>query len=451
MRRFTCKQVEPSIASYVGAELGDDERAAIAVHLDVCESCRELAEVWQALPRVAREAELDPVSPESEQRLLSADSEERPSLTQTGTRTRAVIGMALAAAIIIGLGVVLWLALLGGTDHEVDHRLGTTAPESMGSGSDGDEQTQLALDDRGRRVITLGLGERLILDESARIHVLESGADATVCRAVLEAGSIDVELGSAERSDDLAIETPAGTVSAREAVFSLEVAGDNGVEVGVTEGVVQAKLVGDERTTTLQVGQRTLLEGAAPAGSAGKPAKVAAQPAFESAPAGLTIDGLLKQARQYRKARRFERAADSYERLIRSFPGSGAATSSLVALGQMELGSMGRAASALSHFEAYLKVAPGGVLAEEARAGRVRAQARLGRSRALIRAATEYLREHPGGRATSEMLRRRADARRRVGACADAVRDYRRIVEKWPGSTEAELAVKGLDACSAAP
>ena len=77
----------------------------------------------------------------------------------------------------------------------------------------------------------------------------------------------------------------------------------------------------------------------------------------------------------------------------------------------------------LTDFEAYLRIAPRGVLAEEARAGRARARARLGRTRGLISAATEYLRAHPNGRAASEMIRRRADARRQSGACASTRTD----------------------------
>ncbi|MBW2277194.1 MAG: tetratricopeptide repeat protein [Deltaproteobacteria bacterium] len=443
MRRTTCRQVEASIAAYTNSELSADERAAIAVHLDVCESCRELAETWTALPTVTREAEI-------------GDHTQGP---RARADRRPPIGIALAAAIALALGVTIWLALDQNTSSdEIDNIAEAALADARTEGSalgDG-PRTQLAIDGRGRRVLDVGHGTRMILDDSARARLEPCVGDTSVDRAALESGSAVVEVGSSERDVELIVETPAGFVLAREAVYSLEVAADETVWVRVAEGVVFTRDSAGEIAEVLSAGQQVHLKVSAnPTADEIEDGRglIADQSAFERGTGGAAppLDELLKQARAHRKARDFERAAASYNRLIKTFPGSATAKSSLVALGQMELGSMGRAESALAHFDAYLNAAPGGVLAEEARAGKVRAQARLGRTRGLISTASDYLRAHPKGRAASEMLRRRADARRQIGTCADAIRDYRQVLDRWPGSTEAELAAKGLDACSTAP
>jgi len=478
MRRPSCSQVEASIAAYAADELSTDERAAIAVHLDVCESCRDLADVWRALPRVAREAELEPLSPSAERRLLRADVGASPAPPAKISRWRAALGLGLAAAVALALGVVLWLSRPGdgAPDGVAAGDRGAQAGPAMSSSAPGFRaQTRLALADGGARVFDIGLGARLVAGDMARLRLDPCTGNPSTVRASLAAGYAAVEIAPLWRGTELVVETPAGIVTAREAVFSLEVASTDTAWVRVIAGQVyvlpkalggpaepvaagQQAILGRGPASAASpddlTGDLAFLDAAAPRATLGRDTeKTAAQPTFESGLAGaaLPLEDLLRQAREFRQDRDFERAAASYKRLIRMYPASATARSSLVSLGQMELGSMGRAEAALGHFEAYLAAEPAGVLAEEARAGRARAHARLGSSKMLIRSASEYLRAHPDGRAASEMLRRRADAHRQTGRCVDAIRDYRRVLDRWPGSTEAELAAKGLDACAGAP
>ncbi len=160
-----------------------------------------------------------------------------------------------------------------------------------------------------------------------------------------------------------------------------------------------------------------------------------------------TIEILVKLAQAHRRAKAFRDASDVYHQLIESYPGSRAAANSLVALGQMELSIMNRAEDALSHFTSYLSGSPAGVLAEEARAGRVRALSRLVRHREVIVAAAEYFWAHPRGSAAAEMLRRRADAHKREGDCKQAAQYYREVLRLWPNSKEARNAQAGLAGC----
>jgi len=462
MTRTTCKHVEAAVAAHVNSELSEDERAAIAVHLDVCESCRELAEVWQALPEVTREATLEPLTDELEQRLLRMEGGAPVDGPSTRSRPSAALLFALAAAVVLALGITIWLTL--GSDPSNDE-VGDPALVASTEARAGDPlvddqgQNQLQPDAPDRRVLDIGPGIRIVVDDTAGIGLDGPGENPLAERVALERGCALVEVEAGDDGVELFLETPSGVVVAREAVFSVEVAASETAWIEVVEGLVYAlDSDGEEIHARLSAGEHASLDdlrsGTTPVttgedGADPNVAKLELQPGpVELEP---TLDELLKQARAHRKARDFARATASYERLITSYPGSAAARTSLVALGQMELGSMGRAGSALSHFEAYLDAAPGGALAEEARAGKVRALARLSRTRGLIRAVSDYLRAHPGGRATSEMLRRRADAHRRLGSCAEAIRDYRRVVDRWPGSTEAELAAKGLDACSTAP
>lgn len=475
MRRPSCKQIEVVIAAYTADELPADERAAIAVHLDLCESCRELAEVWAAIPTAVRQAELEPLPDRVERRLLSEAGDERPVGAVARPMRRLAVGVALAAAVALALGAALWLALGSDGTPDVVAVGGETASTPVPAPGHGqDVQTRVAIDSAGRRVLEPGLGAKLVLDHSALAELDVDTDQPRIARVCLEHGYAAIEMFPTDRELELVVETPAGTVVARQALFSLEVASAKTAWVRVIEGFVET--TDADGAETVSAGQQAIIGhgGATPAsredldrdlafleGSGSASARVAGD-AFGAAGSqhasdvGIartdgSVEGLLRQARAYRRARDFDRAAATYQRLINTYPGSATATNCLVALGQMELGSMGRAGAALSHFEAYLAEAPTGVLAEEARAGRVRAQTRLARSRGVIRAATDYLQQHPDGRAVPEMLRRRGDAHRRLGACSAAAGDYRRVGERWPGSTEAELSSKGLDACAAGP
>jgi tetratricopeptide (TPR) repeat protein len=162
---------------------------------------------------------------------------------------------------------------------------------------------------------------------------------------------------------------------------------------------------------------------------------------------GEVPDLLSRLARGYRRVKQFRMAAEKYRALIFEYPQSNAGKNALVALAQMELGALGEPASALDHFGLYLEMAPGGMLAQEARIGRVRALARLGRNQEVIAAAGQYLGAGQSGVAAAELHRRRGDAKAATGNCQGAVKDYRTVIDKWPTSAEAKRAEQGLGKC----
>ncbi|MDJ0763949.1 MAG: tetratricopeptide repeat protein [Myxococcota bacterium] len=156
---------------------------------------------------------------------------------------------------------------------------------------------------------------------------------------------------------------------------------------------------------------------------------------------------LVSMALKERRAGEYRTAAATYRRLIREFPGSSAAQSAMVSLGQLELVELANPGRAESHFSAYLKQVPGGFLKEEARLGRVRTAGYIGGPAAVVKRATEYLTHHPSGYASAEVLRRRANARRKIGDCSAALRDYNALFRQWPGSKQLRLAVEGRADC----
>jgi len=163
------------------------------------------------------------------------------------------------------------------------------------------------------------------------------------------------------------------------------------------------------------------------------------------------VETLVSLALSQRKAGMYPTAAETYRRLIREHAATAAARNALVSLGQLELVELGRPQEALGLFERYLGLAPAGLLAEEARLGRVRAYARMGREQDVVGAASDYLRLHLGGYAGAEVMRLRADARRKLGDCLGAIEDYRQVQSLWPTSPQNEKAEAGLAACRAEP
>jgi ferric-dicitrate binding protein FerR (iron transport regulator) len=163
------------------------------------------------------------------------------------------------------------------------------------------------------------------------------------------------------------------------------------------------------------------------------------------------VETLVSLALAQRKAGMYPMAAETYRKLIREHSATGAARNALVSLGQLELVELGRPQQALDLFDAYLARAPSGLLAEEARLGRVRAYARMGRNQDVVGAASDYLRSHLGGYAGAEVMRLRADAKRGMGDCLGAIEDYRQVQSLWPTSSQNKLAEIGLTACRAEP
>jgi TolA-binding protein len=159
----------------------------------------------------------------------------------------------------------------------------------------------------------------------------------------------------------------------------------------------------------------------------------------------------VQQARRHQLAREFEAACAAYEELIRTYPHSSAVGTSHIALGQLKLEPLDRPAEALTHFEAYLARHPGGLLAEEASLGRIRALVRQGRHEAVIRAATGYLQQFPGSPASPEVLWVRAESLQATGDHSRAEDDHRELVSRWPDTPAARLAAQLLDPWTESP
>lgn len=123
----------------------------------------------------------------------------------------------------------------------------------------------------------------------------------------------------------------------------------------------------------------------------------ATEPGPSKAPAPETLDaaGLYARANRARRAGDDATAIADYRTLQTQFPDSRQATTSRVTLGRMLL-KRGDAAAALPLFQAYLRAAPRGTMAEEARVGRADALGKLGRKAEQRAAWEELLRLHPG-------------------------------------------------------
>ncbi|MEE9383922.1 MAG: hypothetical protein V3V08_10965 [Nannocystaceae bacterium] len=102
----------------------------------------------------------------------------------------------------------------------------------------------------------------------------------------------------------------------------------------------------------------------------------------------------LAQARELRAAGRYRAAARVYERLTKAHRDVPLARATLVSLGQLYMGPLQAPSKALRAFDRYLSES-GGVLAEEARYGRIEVLGTLGRKAAERRAMEEFLDEHP--------------------------------------------------------
>jgi hypothetical protein len=118
---------------------------------------------------------------------------------------------------------------------------------------------------------------------------------------------------------------------------------------------------------------------------------------------------LIDEAHALRGAGNYRAAARIYRRLLREHGDTSLARTAQVALGQLSLGPLGDPRGALSAFDAYLRDAPQGALAEEALHGRVEALHRLGREQDAAQAGAEFLRRFPRSRYAQ-------DVRQRLGA-----------------------------------
>jgi len=119
-----------------------------------------------------------------------------------------------------------------------------------------------------------------------------------------------------------------------------------------------------------------------------------------------TAADLLTRANDARREDRFADAAALYRALQARFPRSREAAVSRVAHGRLLLDRLGDPEGAVRQFDRYLSTSSDGVLAEEARAGRALAFARLGRTAEERRAWEDLIRHHPAS-VHAERARRR--------------------------------------------
>lgn len=113
------------------------------------------------------------------------------------------------------------------------------------------------------------------------------------------------------------------------------------------------------------------------------------------APTPVTAQDLLSQASSARRQGEYESASELYRTLQRRFPTSREASVSHVALGRILLDDLRDPAGSLAQFDRYLRRAPRGSLALEARVGRAVALNRLGRGDEERRAWEDLVRRHP--------------------------------------------------------
>lgn len=118
---------------------------------------------------------------------------------------------------------------------------------------------------------------------------------------------------------------------------------------------------------------------------------------------------LIDEAHALRGAGNYRAAARIYRRLLREHGDTSLARTAQVTLGQLSLGPLGDPRGALSAFDAYLRDAPQGALAEEALHGRVEALHRLGRATQAAQAGAEFLRRFPRSRYAQDVRQRLGD------------------------------------------
>jgi len=472
MKQLTCKRVESILHEHLEGTLPEAERAAVEVHLAVCESCRASADLWSGISAAAKRADLGPVSPRLERSLAARDWSLGPERPSAGRRVLLASLIAVPAAAAASLALLLATGALDSNPLPATETSTGAAPSVADAPAPAPRAPALEEQRVGAdrwRVFQVDPGSALWLADDAEVAIEQAGTDGVRFR--LERGFALAEIQTLEPGTRFVVVTPDGEVEARGTVFSVEIAEDGTATARVTEGMIEVRRNAEPGATRLVGAGEQLVGGASEPRPAtaeelardtafleertGRRVEVAvARPApatnrgSSAEPAArLSPDDLVTEAHAQRKAGEFEAAATTYELVISRFPSSAAARNSLVALGQMELSAMRRPAEALAHFEDYLIAAPSGPLAAEARVGSVRALARLGRPARLIEAASDYLARHPSGHAAAEVTRTRGDARRAVGDCKGALADYATVLKTWPGTIEASRARSGTEAC----
>jgi hypothetical protein len=176
-------------------------------------------------------------------------------------------------------------------------------------------------------------------------------------------------------------------------------AGATTIEIAPSEGgaVVTERV---EIAAGAAIAKEYSVGAAVPTGDADPDASAPAPPTSAAAeepasPAAQSAAGeMLERARQLRAQGQYRAAAEAYRKLQTEHPKSAEARAGLVSLGDLSLSKLGDPAGALRAFDAYLD-SGGGVLAEEARIGRIRSLRTLGRKGDERTAIETFLQSHP--------------------------------------------------------
>ncbi len=508
MKPLNCTDFEDLLDEFTSDELDPERREAALAHLENCERCHQSLTLWQGFSGALEKMEPEALPPLVERRIAVTAAD-----TRSGPPRRRSLVPAFAAGFVIAAAAAAALVLGGvfsgeaGTDPQIE-------PTNIPTGEapptwkitrleDGrrvvrvDEVTNLWVDDeslfkiyqvkpghvrvnleRGRVVADIGphakkfrfvvatsTGEVEAKGTIFAVQVRESGQTITrVLRGLVEVREIDN--GRARNAYMVGVGEK-GTVGQRQpetttrwdteedfcllrgcpkiaAASSTETpTADVPTHAGEEAAADEPQVPADTSAEISPVSPRQVQRAEKPSGKSSVPPKAGAGPSE----ARELVTAALKQ----RRAGDYAAAAETYSRLVKSHGGCIESQNALVSLGQLELVNLDDTVAALSHFQSYLDRAPAGILAEEARLGKVRAHARKGKHRRVVDAATEYLTSHPGGYAGSEVILRRADARREMGDCKGAVADYQQLKKWWPTAPEAPRAERGIDQCLPAP
>lgn len=486
MSTVNCRWVEAHLDEVLSGGGTPSEREDIDLHLAVCARCRENARIWSFLLREAPRADMPPLSPEVERRLLSG-SEPAGGQAPPHYRRLPFVAMSIptAAAAMIG---ALWLAGIIGTQPPPagNPSRGDSAPRRM------DTEKTPAVSSRsaeerigGRRAIPVLPGTTLWLSEDAEVGI--EILDAKRARFHLTHGYVVADIEPVDPDFRFVVATPGQVVEARGTVFSVSVTTTGEAHVRVSEGAVEIRSTeGSGHTRLLHAGQEMtglseVPQRAAPMAMladlhfaqtqiplfpspyepdrqprrdqdlqrAGMGSHHAHQtgPSVGGTPDRRNPEMLLKRAKELRGAREYKSAAATYEEILASFPRSREAAISMVALGQLRLSALRQPEAALALFDAYLERSPRGNLGAAARSGRVRALSAMDRHREVIHGVNAYLETYPTGATAAEMRRRKGEALAALGDCPHAVKEFQYIVHRWPDSAEATRARAGLDVC----
>jgi ferric-dicitrate binding protein FerR (iron transport regulator) len=244
MREISCNWVEDHLDEYLAEELSEERRAMVRVHLAVCDSCAESLRLWSGLEVAARRADIRPLPPLIERRLVSGNVPEPIETARRSSRRPLLIAAAVSAAAAAAIAVLLVLpdTAPGGISPEEplaqgppdlvepplpDGPLLAAPPEAASS---------------GRRVISVSPGTALWLGDDTVVDV--EVLDESEARFRIEQGFAVAEIGPVDPGFRFVVHTPDGEVEARGTVFSVEVGSTGRTRVRVAEGEVEIRRKG---------------------------------------------------------------------------------------------------------------------------------------------------------------------------------------------------------------